>query len=65
MLPREIIEHNSQDVYYRSPVGAVEAGTVLRLGIRLLLPERISKVLLRLWRESVGEQLRLLFGQVG
>ena len=57
MLPREIIEHNSQDVYYRSPVGAVEAGTVLRLGIRLLLPERISKVLLRLWRESVGEQL--------
>ena len=50
-------EHNSQDIYYRSPVGAAEAGTRMRIGIRLKTKEAIEKVLLRLWREGSGEKL--------
>ena len=57
MPQREEAEHNSQDVYYRSPVGAVEAGKTIQLGIQLHMKEAVEKVLLRLWREGDGERL--------
>ena len=34
MLEQYQVEHNSQDIYYRSIVGAAEAGARLRLGNR-------------------------------
>ena len=50
-------EHNSQDVYYRSPVGAAEAGKSVKIAIRLRMKEAVSRVLLRLWCEGSGEKL--------
>ena len=52
MIEREQAEHNSQNIYYRSTIGAVEAGSILQLGLRLKTREDIRQVLLRLWQES-------------
>lgn len=57
MLERGNVEHNSRDRYYRSTIGAAEAGSEVRLGIRLRTKERVKQVLLRLWREAEGEKL--------
>ena len=57
MIEQGQVEHNSQNVYYRSTVGACEAGTILRLGLRLKTREEVRQVLLRLWRDGKGEKL--------
>ena len=48
MLESYQVEHNSQDIYYRSIVGAAEAGSRLRLGIRICTYEPVHQVLVRL-----------------
>ena len=54
------VEHNSQNEFYRSPVGAAESYTDVRLRIKLELDDiedqkaEIS-VKARFWRERVGE----------
>lgn len=50
------VEHNSQNIYYRSTVGAAEAGSTVRLGIRLRTAEKIKQVLLHTWTEGDGEK---------
>ena len=57
MVQKELAEHNSQDLYYRCPTGAVAAGSTVRIGIKVRMREAVTKVLLRLWREGVGEKL--------
>ncbi len=57
MLEQYQVEHNSQDIYYRSIVGAAEAGARLRLGIRIRTYEPIGQVLVRLWQDRTGERL--------
>ncbi len=44
-------------MYYRSTVGAAEAGSEVRLGIRLSTKDDVRQVLLRFWREAEGEKL--------
>ena len=56
-MPQREAEHNSQDIFFRSPVGAAEAGSTVALGIRIRGRETIHKVILRLWKEGAGEQL--------
>ena len=51
------IEHNSQDVRYRYPLGAAAAKSHVRLAIRLNFDEAVAKVKLRLWCDSTGEKL--------
>ena len=56
------VEHNSQNEFYRSPVGAAESYTDVRLRIKLELDDiedqkaEIS-VKARFWRERVGTGL--------
>ena len=57
MLDRNEVEHNSQNSYYRSPMGAAEAGTKVRLGITLNTKQEIKNVLLRIWHDKKGEKL--------
>ena len=57
MLDKNAAEHNSQNIYYRSPVGAAEAGSSVRLGIRLKTRQQINQVLLRIWHDKAGEKL--------
>ena len=57
MIERGNVEHNSQNVYYRSTLGAAEAGSEVRLGLRIRTQEPIRQVLLRIWQEGVGEKL--------
>ena len=60
MIERNNIEHHSQKIYYRSTVGAAEAGSKVRLGIRLKTNDNINKVLLHTWQEGSGEKLLAL-----
>ena len=46
--------HNSQDLAFRSPFGACETGSQVRLAI---LAPGAKKVTLRLWEEGTGESL--------
>lgn len=57
MLDKNEVEHDSQNIYYRAPVGAAEAGTEIRLGIRLRTKQQINQVLLRIWHNKTGEEL--------
>ena len=57
MLESYQVEHNSQNIYFRSIVGAAEAGSRLRLGIRIRTYEPIHQVLVRLWQDQTGERL--------
>ena len=57
MLDRHNVEHNSHNVYYRSTIGAAEAGSKVRLGLRIHTELAIKQVLLRLWQERKGETL--------
>ena len=56
MLTNNQVEHNSQNIYYRSPVGAAEAGTKVKLGIHLHTKAAVRQVLLRIWQERTGEK---------
>ena len=57
MLESYQAEHNSQNIYFRSIVGAAEAGSRMRLGLQLRTGEPVRQVLLRLWQDQAGEQL--------
>ena len=57
MLEQGRAEHNSRDVYYRSVVGAAEAGSEIRLGIRIRSGKSLCRVLLRLWQGTEGERI--------
>ena len=46
------VEHNSQNIYYRSTVGAAEAGSTVRLGLRIKSDEKIKQVLLHTWADG-------------
>lgn len=50
------VEHNSQNIYYRSTVGAAEAGSHVRLGIRIKTNEIVRQVLLHTWSDGAGEK---------
>ncbi len=55
-MDKSNIEHNSQNIYYRSTVGAAEAGSIVRLGIRIRTGEIIRQVLLHTWSDDTGEK---------
>lgn len=57
MLERGSVEHNSQNIYYRSTVGAAETESEVVLGIRIRTEEEIKQVLLRTWQDGAGEKL--------
>ena len=57
MLTNNQVEHNSQNTYYRCPIGAAEAGTKVKIGIRLRTKAAVQQVLLRIWQERTGERL--------
>ncbi len=57
MLTRNEVEHNSHNVYYRSPRGAAEAGSKVRLGLQIRSKQQINQVLLHVWQDKVGETL--------
>ncbi len=57
MLDNDHAWHDSQDIYYRSPVGAAEAGSHIHIALRLQTREDIRSVLLRLWQDQQGERL--------
>ena len=57
MLERGSVEHNSQNIYYRSTVGAAETESEVTLGIRINTEEEIKQVLLRTWQDGIGEKL--------
>ena len=57
MLKKGEVEHNSHNVYYRSPAGAAEAGSTVRLGLKIHSGQQVDQVLLRLWQDKVGERL--------
>ena len=56
MIDKKDILHNSQNIYYRSTVGAAEAGSNVRLGIRIKTDATIKQVLLHTWFEGAGEK---------
>ena len=56
MIDRKDVLHNSQNIYYRSTVGAAEAGSTVRLGIRIKTAGVIKQVLLHTWVEGTGEK---------
>lgn len=53
---REILHHSQMEIY-RNPVGAVRAKAQLRLRIDIGMDEKVSSVMLRTWRENIGETL--------
>jgi 4-alpha-glucanotransferase len=57
LLAKNEVEHNSHNVYYRSPSGAAEAGSTVRLGLQIKSKQQINQVLLRLWQDQQGEKL--------
>lgn len=57
-MPQEIkVEHNSQDAYYRWPLGAVEAESIVRLRVKLSANGRRARVWVRFWQDEIGEKL--------
>ena len=57
MLDNDHALHNSQDIFFRNPVGAAEAGSRIKINIHLKTKEEIKGVLLRLWQDRQGEKL--------
>ncbi len=55
-MDKNDVMHNSQNIYYRSTVGAAEAGSTVRLGIRIKNVTDIRQVLLHTWVEGTGEK---------
>ena len=56
MIDKKDVLHNSQNIYYRSTIGAAEAGSTVRLGIRIKSEAVIKQVLLHTWDEVAGEK---------
>ena len=56
MIDKKNVLHNSQNIYYRSTVGAAEAGSSMRLGITIKTDAVIKQVLLHTWEEGAGEK---------
>ena len=56
MIDKKNVLHNSQNIYYRSTVGAAEAGSSVRLGITIKTDAVIKQVLLHTWEEGAGEK---------
>lgn len=59
------VEHDSQNTFYRNPVGAAEAQSTVRLRLKLELMDLQADtpapaVKVRIWRERVGEELHEL-----
>jgi cyclomaltodextrinase len=57
MPSKLVVLHNSQDLYYRTPFGAVPAGQRIRLRIRIHPADAVEEVLLRLWSGDDGERI--------
>lgn len=55
-MDKSNVEHNSQNIYYRSTTGAAEAGSTIRLGIRINTDEKVNQVLLHTWADGDGEK---------
>jgi 4-alpha-glucanotransferase len=53
---REII-HDSQNPYYRFPLGSASSEQHIRLGLDVSMEETVSSVMVRIWRDNVGEIL--------
>ncbi len=49
------VYHNSWDLNYRKPFGAVPSGQQIRLSIKVESDTNVKQVILRLWSESDGE----------
>lgn len=60
MLERGSVEHDSRNRYFRSIVGAAEAGSKMRLGLRIRTEETVEKVALHSWQKKEGEKEILL-----
>ena len=56
MIDQKNVEHNSQNIYYRSNVGAAEVGTKIKLGIKIKTDDPIKKVVLRTWQDYASEK---------
>lgn len=58
MPEKNVLHHDSQNSYYRSPAGAAGSDQYIRLGLDVQLPaDQVVSVLARFWREQVGETL--------
>ncbi len=53
----QMIYHNSHELYYRNPFGAVEADTVIHMKLFVSSQFVIKSVKLRLWKEGKGATL--------
>ena len=60
MAEKRNLKHNSQDIYYRSPAGAVVSGTPIRLALDVDTDEIVTSVIVRVWQENTGETLLTL-----
>jgi len=60
MAEKRNLRHNSQDIYYRSPAGAVVSGTAIRLALDVDTDEIVTSVIVRVWQENTGEALLTL-----
>ena len=49
-----MIFHDSQNLYYRSPIGAVPTQSFVRLAIDVDLKDKVSLVRLHTWQETCG-----------
>ena len=52
------VTHDSQNEFYRSPVGAAEAQSKVLLRLKLDTDEKITSVKVRLWEDRVGESIQ-------
>ena len=52
------VTHDSQNEFYRSPIGAAEAKSQVLLRLRFDTDERITSVKVRLWQDRVGESVQ-------
>jgi len=59
--------HNSHDLFYRSPFGAVSCGTAVTLKLQVTGGAEVKRVFLRLWREkdSVEEKIEMHPAETG
>lgn len=53
--------HDSQNPYYRFPLGACGTETTIYLSIDLTMGGNVSLVQLRMWRDSVGEEIKAMY----
>jgi len=48
--------HDSHDLFYREPFGAVETGTEITIRIKIYAPFTVTSAVLRLWQDGLGER---------